>query len=44
MTKKPFEYPRDNIKLDLRKHLLDIKTWGTKWKGIIDKTMEWVAW
>jgi hypothetical protein len=44
MTKKPFGYPRDNTKLDSLKHLLEIKTWVTKWKGVIDKTMEWVAW
>jgi hypothetical protein len=24
--------------------LLEIRTWGTKWKKIIDKTNEWVAW
>jgi len=23
--------------------LLEIKTWGTKWKGVINKTNEWVA-
>jgi hypothetical protein len=42
--KKPFEYPRDNTKLDLLKHLLKIKIWVTKWRGVIDKTMEWAAW
>jgi hypothetical protein len=24
--------------------LLEIRTWGTKWKREIDKTNEWVAW
>jgi hypothetical protein len=24
--------------------LLEIRTWGTKWKRAIDKTNEWVAW
>jgi len=23
--------------------LLEIKTWGIEWKGVIDKTYEWVA-
>jgi hypothetical protein len=44
MTKKPLEYPRDNTKLDPLKHLFEIKKWGTKWKRVIDKTKEWVAW
>jgi hypothetical protein len=44
MTKKPLEYPRDNTKLDPPRHLLKIKTWRTKWKRIIDKTLEWAAW
>jgi hypothetical protein len=26
------------------KHLFEIKTWGTKWKRVIDKTKEWAAW
>jgi hypothetical protein len=24
--------------------LFEIKTWGTKWKRVIDKTNEWAAW
>jgi hypothetical protein len=42
--KKLLECPRDNIRLNPLKHLLKIKTWGIEWKGVIDKTMEWVAW
>jgi hypothetical protein len=37
-------YPRDNTKLDPFMHSLEIRTWGTKWKGIIDKTVEWAVW
>jgi len=44
MTKKPLEYPSNNTKLDPLKYLLEIKTWGIEWKGVIDKTMEWAAW
>jgi hypothetical protein len=44
MTKKLLEYPRDNTKLDLLRYFLKIRTWGIEWKGVIDKTMEWVAW
>jgi len=44
ITKKLLEYPKDNTRLDPFKHLLEIKTWGIEWKGVIDKTMEWVAW
>jgi hypothetical protein len=29
MTKKLFEYPKDNTMLKPFKHLLEIKTWGT---------------
>jgi hypothetical protein len=43
MTKKLLEYPRGNTRLDPFKHLFEIKTWGTKWKKVIDKTMEWVG-
>jgi hypothetical protein len=32
MTKKSFEYPRDDIRLNLLRHLLEIRTLGTKWK------------
>jgi hypothetical protein len=38
MTKKSLEYPRDNTKLDPLMHLFKIRTWGTKWKRVIDKT------
>jgi hypothetical protein len=44
MTKKLLEYPRNNTKLDPFKHLLETRTWGTKWKRVINKTMEWAAW
>jgi hypothetical protein len=37
MKKKSSEYPRDNTKLDPFKHLLKIRTWGTKWKRVIGK-------
>jgi hypothetical protein len=38
------EYPRDSTRLNPLKKLLEIKTWGTKWKRQIDKTIEWAAW
>jgi hypothetical protein len=44
MTKKPSEYPRDDTKLDPLWHLLELKTWGTKWKRVINKTNEWATW
>jgi hypothetical protein len=44
MTKKLLEYPRDDTRLNPLWHLLEIRTWGTKWKGIIDKTNEWATW
>jgi hypothetical protein len=44
MTTKPWEYPRNDTQLLLLQHLLEIKTWGIKWKRTIDKTDEWVAW
>ncbi len=44
MTKKTMEYPRDETRLVPLQHLLEIRTWGTKWKRAIDKTNEWVAW
>jgi hypothetical protein len=44
MTKKLLEYPRDNTKLDPLTHLLKIRTWGTKWKRVLNKIEEWVAW
>jgi hypothetical protein len=37
MTKKLFKYPRDNTRLDPLKHLLEIRTWGIEWNGVIDK-------
>jgi hypothetical protein len=43
MTKKSLEYPRNPTQLNPLKNLLKIKTWGTKWKRQIDKTIEWVA-
>jgi len=44
MTKKPLEYPRDDTKLQPLQHLLEIRTWGIKWKSVIDKIVEWLAW
>ncbi len=44
MTIKPLEYPRDPTLLDPIKNLLEIGTWGTKWKRQIDETTKWVAW
>jgi hypothetical protein len=41
MTKKPLEYPRDDTDLNPLEHLLKIRTWGTKWKRVIDKIDEW---
>jgi hypothetical protein len=44
MTTKLLEYPRDPTLLGPLKNLLEIRTWGTKWKRKIDKTIKWVAW
>jgi hypothetical protein len=44
MTKKLLEYPRNDIRLNPLQHLLKIKTWGTYWKKVIDKTNEHVPW
>jgi DNA-binding PucR family transcriptional regulator len=44
MTKRPLEYPRDNTRLDPLKHLLKIRKRGIEWKGVINKTLEWLAW
>jgi hypothetical protein len=44
MTTKPLECPRDPARLNPLKNLLKIRTWGTKWRRQIDKTIEWVAW
>ncbi len=41
MTKKSLEYPRDNTMFDPFRHLLKIRTWGTKWKKVINKIVEW---
>jgi hypothetical protein len=32
MIRTPLEYPRDPTLQDPFKHLLEIRTWGTKWK------------
>jgi hypothetical protein len=40
MKAKPWEYPRYDIWLFPLQHLLEIRTWGTKWKLAIDKVME----
>jgi hypothetical protein len=32
MTTKPLEYPRDPTWVNPVKNLLEIRTWGTKWK------------
>jgi hypothetical protein len=42
--KKSLEYSKDDIRLNPFQHLLEIKTWGTKWKRVIDKTNEWTTW
>jgi hypothetical protein len=34
---------RSNIAKPL-KNLLEIKTWGTKWKRKMDKITKWVTW
>jgi hypothetical protein len=44
LTKKPLEYTRNPTQLDPLKHLLETRTWGTKWKREIDKTNECAAW
>ncbi len=44
MTKKLLEYLRNDTRLDYLWHLFKIKTWGTKWKKVIDKIDEWAAW
>jgi hypothetical protein len=43
MTKKLLEYPRDDTRLNPLRYLLEIKTWGTKWKRVINKTNEWAT-
>jgi hypothetical protein len=44
MRKKHLEYPRDDTQLIPLWHLLEIKTWATKWKRVIDKIDEWATW
>ncbi len=44
MIKTPLEYPRDPTLLDPFKQLLEIITWGLKWKKQIEKTNEWAVW
>jgi len=44
MTKKTLEYPRNDTKLDPFRHFLKIRTWGTKWKRVINKTNGWATW
>jgi hypothetical protein len=44
MTTKTLEYPRDSTLLDPLKNLLEIKTWGTKWKKKFHKTTKWATW
>jgi hypothetical protein len=36
-------YKKSNFVRPL-KNLLEIRTWGTKWKRKIHKTIEWAAW
>jgi hypothetical protein len=38
MIKTPLKDPRDPTLLDPFKQLLEIKTWGSKWKKQMDKT------
>jgi hypothetical protein len=41
---------KNTIAISKRSHpirppqLIEIRTWGSKWKPQIDKTIEWVAW
>jgi hypothetical protein len=42
--KKSLEYSKDDTRLNSLQHLLEIRTWGTKWKKVIDKTNEWTTW
>ncbi len=44
MTTKPWEYPRDDTWLLPLQHLLEIRTWGIKWKRAIYKINERVMW
>jgi hypothetical protein len=44
MIKINLEYPRDPTLLNPFKELLEIITWGTKWKRQTNKTNEWATW
>ncbi len=44
MTIKHLEFLKDPTLINPLKNFLEIRTWGTKWKRQIDKTIEWVAW
>ncbi len=44
MIKTPLEYPRNPTLLNPLKKLLEIRTWGSKWKKKINKTNEWPTW
>ncbi len=44
MIKTPLEYPRNPTLLNPLKKLLEIRTWGSKWKKKINKTNEWATW
>ncbi len=39
MTKNPLRYPKDETWLVPLRHLLEIFTWGTKWKRQLTKHM-----
>jgi hypothetical protein len=39
MTKKHLKYRKDDTHLVILHHLLEIKTWGTKWKKQLTKHM-----
>jgi hypothetical protein len=43
MTTKPWEYLKNDTRLLPLQHLLEIRTWGTKWKRTINKINEWAA-
>jgi hypothetical protein len=44
LLEKLLEYLKDDITLDSLRHLLQIRTWGTKWKKVFDRIDEWAAW
>jgi len=43
ITKKPLGYLRNDTKVDPFQHLVEIRTWGRKWKRVIDKIDEWAT-